>query len=121
MSDSKKTKKSAPETTPFAEVVFSALVDVADDSRAEVHKQAASLLAFASGVADGGFAWLGKLNDRVDHLAVAGLKRIDAAGSDFLAQTRALPQKVGDTARDAAERAVDSAKVLTASPRKKAA
>jgi hypothetical protein len=121
MAESKKTKKNAPESTPFVEAVWATAFDLADDARIELHKQAGSFIGFAEGVASGGFAWIAKVNDRLDALAATGLGELNALGRDVLAQTRALPQKASESARGAAERAKGSARVLVATPSKKAA
>ena len=121
MSESKKNKRLSELEAALPEKSWATVVEVANDLRSELHKQAAAFITFAEGVATSGFALVTKLNHHVDELGQDGLRAVDHLGLQLLAKGRALPKKATESAREAAQRASESARVLVASPPAKAA
>lgn len=118
MSESKKSKKTQVlEADSFAAQAWASVIDSLGDIRLEVHKQTGALLGFAEGVTSGAFSMVGKFSDRADALAASGLQALDEVGTEFLARTQALPQRAGQSARDAAGRVSESVRVLTTTKR----
>lgn len=129
MATTKKTK-AANDTklaAPFIATAWESLFGLADDTRAECHKQMGALLGFAEGALSGVVSYASGLNDRADHLVREGLLAADKSGRALaaraaeatgkaLASSRTGSTTLVATTRDGvkavAERASSSARVL---------
>lgn len=119
---------SAP-LTPFLTSIWGNLWGLADDTRAEAHKQATALISLVDGGLRGVTGYATNLNDRADRLTHEALVAADQSGRALAAaaletaaklaagsQRRATQLVVStrDSARTVADRATATAQVIVA-------
>jgi DNA-directed RNA polymerase specialized sigma24 family protein len=80
-----KKSKAANDSTPlpFATSLWASLFGLADDTRAESHKQLGALIGFVDGALQGATGYATKLNDRADRLVQDALLAADQSGREF--------------------------------------
>ena len=134
MSETKKTKREP--TTPAAlapiESAWAAVMGLADDARAELHRQAGAFIGVADGAVDGATRYAVNLTDRVNQVARDTLAAADHTGRQLataarasvrgvVSSTRESAQQIAQTTRGAAERASATARALVGPAEAKAA
>jgi hypothetical protein len=125
-----KTTKAANDSTPSAPLLDSAWQNfwgLADDTRAELHKQTEAVIALADGVFRGATSYAEKLNNRVDifaqeallaasrtgrELALAGQSNSKKLIDSSYSSATSFVQTTRESARDIAERANATARAI---------
>lgn len=134
MAETKKSKReqATPAVLAPIEYAWATLVGLADDARAELHKQASAVIQVTDGALDGATRFAENINDRVDELAKQTLAATDQAGRQLASGTRAWAlglvsatrdsaEQLAKTTRGAAERATATARALVGPAEAKAA
>jgi hypothetical protein len=132
---SKPANDSAP--SPLLNTTWESFFGLANDARAELHKQVGALITFADGALQGATSYAVNVNDHTDRVAREALFAADRAGRTLAAAGRDASRKLvasyrdgtaqivattRDSARNVAERASATARVIVApSKRAKAA
>lgn len=114
----KKTKSATPANDtelagPFLAAAWQNLYELADDTRAELHKQSDALITLVDGAFRGATGFASNLNDRADRLAKAGLlaaatggRQLAGAGqrkvSELLRSSRKSAAQVVTSTRESA-------------------
>jgi hypothetical protein len=114
----KKTKPAKPAndsnlSSPFLSSAWQNLWELADDTRAEVHKQTGAVIVVVDGVLRGLTGYATNLNNRANRLTQEGLAAVSRAGRDLavagqgaalqvVTSSRSGANKVASTTRESA-------------------
>lgn len=125
MAESKKSKSARPAPAPaprgpaLVESLWRTGFSIADDARAEAHKQVGAVIGLVEGALLSATRLASSINDRVNQLAIEGLAAADRAGRDLVDGTREggrrLVSGTRESARGAAARASATAQALMGS------
>lgn len=113
-----------PQSRALLESLWSTAFGLADETRAEVHKQTGAVIGLIEGVCLGATRLAGSFNDRVNHLAIETLSAAERSGRQLVPGVRdgvrRLASGTRESAREAAARASATAQALVGSERKAA-
>ena len=132
MADSKKSKSNSAASTPkppraraLGESLWSTTLGLADETRAELHKQAGAVIGLLEGALLGATRLAGSFNDRINQLAIESLAAADRNGRQLASGVRdsgrRLASGTAESARGAAARASATAHALIGSSENRAA
>jgi hypothetical protein len=112
---------------PFANAVWTSLFGLADDSRAEFHKQLTAVIGLVDGARQGATGYATNVSDRADRLTHEALLSADRSGrtlasggvdigrkliESYRGSASQLAVSTRDSARSVADRASATAKVV---------
>lgn len=134
MTETTKSKRE-PVATPVSnplETAWAAIVSLADEARAELHKQTGALIGFADGALDGATRFAVNINERLNAVAEVSIAATDRSGRQLAAAARDSSTRLATATRDsalrlargtrgAAERASATARTLVGTGEAKAA
>lgn len=95
----KKTKSAKPANdtkvaSPFLSSAWQNLWELADDTRAELHKQTGAIIGLVDGALQGLTGYASNLNDRADRLAQEGIAAASKAGRELAASGQGAAEQV---------------------------
>ena len=107
----KKTKSAKPAndtkvSSPFLGSAWQNLWELADDTRAELHKQTDAVITLVDGALRGATTFATNLNDRADRLAKEGLSAASRTGLQWAVSGQEAAAKLLDSSRSSAAQVV---------------
>ncbi len=109
----KKTKSTKPAndtkvSSPLLDSAWQNLWELADDTRAELHKQTEAVIGLVDGVFRGATSYATNLNDRADRLAKEGLLAASSAGRQLAVAGQSAASQLVNSSRSSAAQVAQS-------------